>query len=127
MQQTIPQQTTQPDMFPSLWAEVAESNGQAFHVNLWGELDLSSKRVIIDVISRVEGSTVEVNLSNLTFIDAAGIRSLLEAKQRLAERGHSLVITGARGLVRRVFEILDLDEFFGPEFSSSSQTAADVG
>lgn len=58
----------------------------------------------------VAGSTVEVDLSQLGFIDAHGIRALLSAKHRVTRGGNDLRIVGATGIVRRVFTLVNLDD-----------------
>jgi anti-anti-sigma factor len=50
------------------------------------------------------GGPVTVDLSDVTFIDSAGIGVLLRAAAALGERG-CIIVHGARGPVKKVFEL----------------------
>lgn len=86
-----------------------ENVGDLHRVLLRGELDMASATDVEARLVETAGSTVEVDLSQLTFIDARGIRALLSAKCRTTREGDHLRIVGATGMVRRVFTLLDLD------------------
>jgi anti-anti-sigma factor len=80
-------------------------DGEGTHfVVLHGELDLAQAERVHDVLLETAGSTV-VDLTDLAFLDAAGLSALLRARRQITAAGHRLVIRGAHGLVRRVFEI----------------------
>lgn len=86
-----------------------EELGDTRRLLLQGELDMTSAGDVEALLAEIAGSIVEVDLSSLTFIDARGMRALLEARHRIAEEGGTLRIVGATGMVRRAFALVDLD------------------
>lgn len=88
--------------------EIDDSDGVHL-VRLFGELDLASADRVRTRLVEIAGSTVEVDLSRLTFIDASGLRALALAKKEIESGGNLVVLRRARGFVRRVFGIAELD------------------
>lgn len=82
--------------------------GEIHLVRLRGELDVAAATRLEATLIQVAGSTVVVDLTELAFIDAAGLRAIANAKHEIERRGHALTVKGAQGLVRRVFEITEL-------------------
>lgn len=90
--------------------EIYVSEGQDGHVvRLVGELDLVDAGRVREVLMGVAGSTVDLDLTGLRFVDAAGVGAIVAAEQRIRRGGHALHVSGAQGIVRRVFEITALD------------------
>lgn len=87
--------------------------GDVHRVRLEGELDAGSAPSLKDHLVDIAGSTVEVDLSGLRFIDVRGLRGLQAAKLEVEANGHELRIVGASGAVRRVFELADLTALLG--------------
>lgn len=54
------------------------------------------------------GSDLTVDLAELTFIDAAGLRALAEADARLRREGRRLRVVRPNRLVRRMLRVLRL-------------------
>ena len=78
-------------------------------VALHGELDIVSAAGLADALVDVAGSTLVVDLSDLTFIDSSGISALVVARNRiLADGKGDLVLTRPGVIVRRVLEITGL-------------------
>lgn len=77
-------------------------------VQLVGDLDLASAPRVRWALPRLAGPALVVDLSRLAFIDAAGLSSLLLVRRQLEQTGRAMVLQGARGPVRRVFEISGL-------------------
>jgi anti-sigma B factor antagonist len=76
---------------------------------LVGELDLSTAPLLAEAIHDrlgLDGDLV-LDLSELTFIDSAGIRSLLDASHQLQGRGR-LVLRSPTAAVSRVFEVVGI-------------------
>jgi anti-sigma B factor antagonist len=81
-----------------------KDEGDVHVVYVEGELDIVSSPPLKAVL-RVDRSPVVVDLSNLTFMDASGLRALLEAKREAVANGRTLTLERASGIVRRVFDI----------------------
>jgi anti-anti-sigma factor len=77
---------------------------------LRGELDMEAADEVRRRLVEIAGSTVDVDLSQLTFIDAAGIRALGGARRDIEHQGDQLVLRQATPFVRRVFRIVGLTE-----------------
>jgi anti-anti-sigma factor len=76
-----------------------------------GELDFSSapalRDVLHDAVDDVNG-VLAVDLSGVTFIDAAGLGVLVGERQRLEARGGAMALSGARPIVARLLELTGL-------------------
>ncbi|MEV6631770.1 STAS domain-containing protein [Actinoplanes sp. NPDC051470] len=75
-----------------------------------GELDRDTAGLLLDALVRAPGAggTIALDLAGLTFIDAAGARSLLACRSIAAGHGMMLTVRNLRPAVRRVLEILDI-------------------
>ncbi len=81
-------------------------------VVLHGELDVASAGGLADALVDVAGSTLVVDLSDLTFIDSSGIGALVVARKRILADGQGqLVLSRPGGIVRRALEIVGLREW----------------
>lgn len=69
-----------------------------------GEIDLFTVTPFRDALDRAVagGGAVEVDLSRVTFLDAAGLSALAAARRTTGDR---LTVVGAKGVVRRVLEL----------------------
>lgn len=61
-----------------------------------------------DALVEFAGSTVVFDLTDLRFVDAAGVAGIVAASRLIGEAGHRFRVRGAQGVVRRVFEITEL-------------------
>jgi anti-anti-sigma regulatory factor len=75
-------------------------------IRLVGEIDLSNRSVLLGALSRlgVEASDVFIDVSELTFIDVAGLTELVAFSEE--HRPHRVVIESPTALVRRVTRVL---------------------
>jgi len=89
------------------WRVCTEAD--TYIVWLWGELDVATADEFEQALVEAGGSQVVIDLGALTFIDARGLSALLSARRRIIGAGHGFALRGASGLVRRVFEITDLE------------------
>ncbi|MHB1583220.1 MAG: STAS domain-containing protein [Acidimicrobiales bacterium] len=88
--------------------EVVRHDAEVTRVRLRGEVDLAVADDLAAALIGLDGAAMEVDLSQLDFIDAAGIGAIVRVNNHLRDAGHHFVLTGARGPVRRVFELVDL-------------------
>ena len=95
-----------------LEVQTEDRNGPV-HISLRGELDLSTVDKVEDELRRVEASTPDVvvlDLSKLTFLDSTGLRCLVTADERARDEGRRVVIVRGPETVQRVFSITRLEE-----------------
>jgi anti-sigma B factor antagonist len=93
-------------------ATAARGDGQV-HVELRGELDLSTVGKVQEELDRVEPEAPRIlvlNLSGLTFLDSSGLRCLVRADERAKDSGRRLVLVRGPDAVQKVFEITRLQE-----------------
>lgn len=83
-------------------------------VHLYGELDMAEADRVHTTLVTVGRSTVSVNLSRLTFLDAQGLDAIISARRAVLADGNTFRIVGATGIVRRVFELTGLASLLGP-------------
>ncbi|MFL5909316.1 MAG: STAS domain-containing protein [Gaiellaceae bacterium] len=96
-----------------LFETTTTRDGGTTTVALSGELDLSSSHSLardLLAVEQHEPGRLVVDLAGLTFIDARGMRVLLEAGRRVERRGGRLVLSEPRSDVRRVMELVGLDQ-----------------
>lgn len=86
------------------------ASGDAHVVRLRGELDIASAGKLRDALTRLADSSVVVDISGVSFLDAGALSALLAARRDVQAKGSELTVRGAQGLVRRVFEITELTE-----------------
>lgn len=90
-----------------------EAAGETFTVRPQGELDIATSPQLDRALASAEGSaarTVILDLDGVSFIDAAGLHSILWAEERTRENGQSLRIRRGPDHVQRVFEICRVHE-----------------
>lgn len=85
-------------------ARLDVENGVAV-VRVTGEIDLSTGDTLAHALSDAcaSGFDTVLDLSDVTFMDAIGLRHIEHAQQVLAARGHWLRIVHPRAAVRRLF------------------------
>jgi anti-sigma B factor antagonist len=87
--------------------EVLPGGAVVLHVS--GDLDLATAPRLEEALLDVSEQDVAIDLAGCTFLDSAGIRSLVAAARRLSEAGRSLkVVTADPGIVR-LLEITAVD------------------
>ena len=89
-----------------------DSGGQVT-ISLKGELDLSSVGKVQEELRRVEAegpAVLVLDLSNLTFLDSTGLRTVVTADERARENGRRLVVVRGPDAVQRVFAFTRLEE-----------------
>lgn len=85
--------------------------GNLHLVSLCGELDMDTAEGLSDWLIASSGSTVVVDLSEVTFMDSSGISAIVVAQNHMAEHGHCLVLTRPRPFIRRTLELVGLDSW----------------
>src|SRR3954447_22726277 len=88
-----------------------EAVGDALVIATAGEIDHGTSRVLADALRRAtvagDGQVV-LDLTRTSFIDSAGISTLLNGLRRLTRQRRKLIVVCPPGPPRRVFELLGL-------------------
>jgi anti-sigma B factor antagonist len=85
-----------------------DSDASMVELRLTGELDVASAPLLERRLAEActePRTLVVVDLAALTYCDSSGVRALVCASRRCADDGGEFRVIGARGAVRRVFEI----------------------
>jgi anti-sigma B factor antagonist len=80
-----------------------------------GEIDVATVLTFRDALAAVittAHSPAVVDLSRVTFIDASGISALVAARQAVTDTDVTLVLLDPSTPVRRLLEVVGLDEHF---------------
>ena len=87
---------------------------------LCGELDVSTIPTVTDALDQEcarQPSRIVVDLAHVDFVDSSALHAFVVANKQIEGHGGSLHITGVSDVIRRTFEIVQLDQLF---FSSSN-------
>lgn len=87
----------------------ADHERSAIVVSLSGELDAARETEFLAKLQELEpppGATVAVELSNVTFVDSAGLRGILRAHVYLKNRGCELQLFNPSRQVARLIALL---------------------
>ena len=96
-------------------ALATERAGAHAVVAVSGELDAYSAPGLEEEVSRLLGDDVTdlvFDLSETRFLDSSGLRAILTAQRRLAERDGRLALRTPSEAVRRLLEITGLSDHF---------------
>ena len=81
-----------------------------------GEIDHDSRgnlrQVAQDTLRGAAGSRLVIDLSAVTFCDSGGLSLFVELHRQLTAAGGWLRLAGARGMVRGVLQVTNLDRMF---------------
>jgi anti-anti-sigma factor len=91
-----------------LGIETERTNGSVVRIRLRGELDMLTAALLDEAIERNRMSGrrhLVVDMSELHFMDRAGLAALLEATGQGTRPRSVLAVTGCPANVRRVFEL----------------------
>jgi anti-sigma B factor antagonist len=99
-----------------LQVAIEESN-EAAVVRLRGRLTIDSspsfRDQLLEVLRRVSIKSVVVDLTEVSYIDASGIATLVEALKITRNRPKNLCLNGLQGRVLHLFEVTGLLDLFG--------------
>jgi anti-sigma B factor antagonist len=88
----------------------------AWLLTITGELDAATVQPLddaIDDILAVGARLVTLDLTDVSFLDSTGLRSILRASDLLANHDGQLVVAGLSGAAQRVLEISGLNDRLG--------------
>lgn len=101
------------DLDRGAFAVQADQRGDTHRVVLSGELDIAGVRAVEEAVARAldgRAATLELDLSQLSFLDSSGLRAILDVRDRARERDVALALVPGGPAVQRVFQITGLDE-----------------
>ena len=103
---------------------VVRASAAAVRIRVSGELDISTVRVLRDVLSAQSAAggpaLVEVDMAATEFCDSVGLCALATARAELQEAGRTMTIVEASRPVRRVLELSGMSPLFGAVDGSPS-------
>jgi anti-sigma B factor antagonist len=82
---------------------------------LKGEIDLHVSPVVtasLNALIEKKPERVVVDLSQVTYIDSAGLAALIQGMQKVEGYGGKFLLAGLQETVRSIFEISRLDQVF---------------
>jgi anti-anti-sigma factor len=108
----------------------SEQRGHAAHLRLSGEIDIATAPVLegwLHTAERNGNTAIVLDLEEVTFMDASGLRAFLGAAERATRCGRTFAIVRPPALVQRVLQITGTAHLLaadaGVTFSSDRQSA----
>lgn len=84
-------------------------------VELAGEIDIATVSLLAkalgDAVRKGKGPVV-LDAHKLSYIDSAGLQTILSTHRRLVEIGRSLTIVGCHGIFHKLMKVTRFDEHF---------------
>jgi anti-sigma B factor antagonist len=107
---TYEEGTVSVNEIPEFGVSSAGLGGRAYSVRVEGELDLYTAPDVRDALASLppESRHVLVDLSQLSFLDSAGLGMLLSAARRLRARGGTMMLLVDDSRILRVLEVTGL-------------------
>jgi len=93
----------------------AERESRSNVVPLKGEIDLHVSPTVTASLNEVidkKPDRLVVDLSDVSYIDSAGLAALIQAMQKVEGYGGKFMLAGLQETVRSIFEISRLDQVF---------------
>lgn len=92
-------------------------DGGAPQLALGGELDVATARLLAPLLTTLidDGHLPEIDLAALSFIDAAGLRTLCEGAARLSCTGRRLPLRAACPSIERILRLAEAQHYFDLE------------
>ncbi|MEY2403903.1 MAG: hypothetical protein QOD38_1454 [Acidimicrobiaceae bacterium] len=92
-------------------------------LRLAGELDLSTVSMFVDALDELldgDAGPIEVDMSELSFIDSSGVGAYVTAYRRAQAKGTRLWVGERSGLVQRVLELSGVEEALAREATENT-------
>lgn len=84
-------------------------------VNFSGHLTFSDHhkfRQLVDMVREQQGGTINLNFSQVDFIDSAGLGMILLFREECHNRQITVSLIGAKGQVDKIFKLSKFDQLF---------------
>jgi anti-sigma B factor antagonist len=95
---------------------VRESEGDAYVVDLTGEIDVYTSPKVKDAITELidqEHYNLVINLEKVRYIDSTGLGVLIGGLKRVREHGGSVSLVCTNPQIKKIFDITGLVKIFG--------------
>jgi anti-sigma B factor antagonist len=92
---------------------------EGYRLVVRGEVDLATAPTLADRVTEAERDrprALEVDLAEVSFMSAAGVRVLLDAAHRAQSEGRRLVVVNPQPPIRRLFALLEVDRLLDIRF-----------
>jgi anti-anti-sigma factor len=100
-------------------------------IHLAGELDLSMadelRRQVMDVVVSSASTTIVLDFSDVTLIDAHSVGVIVAARNRAEDLGRQLEVDRLHGMPARVFALLGLHPLLAGETRAAASPDGGVG
>jgi anti-anti-sigma factor len=109
---------------PPVFEAKGEHRGALWRLGLSGELDLATVPAFEQALGRADArecGVVALDLSEVSFIDVAGARAVVSARDRFAAEGRALRIVGASAAACRIFELTGWSRYLDVQRASADR------
>jgi len=95
------------------WTIKVDKNGV---VRMSGEIDYTVtpkiRTGLLNYIEKTQGQ-LQLDLSELSYLDSSGLAVFIEARRHLVEQGRTLSIVDVTPEVKKIFQLTQVDKLFG--------------
>lgn len=84
-------------------------------VAFYGNIKASSRHKILEIAKAMTGSDKKewvLDVHEFDYIDSSGLGMMIELQEEAVSKGITLTITGAKPMVRRMFDLSKFDRLF---------------
>jgi anti-anti-sigma factor len=103
--------------WPYLLVQVVQRPGRAVSVTGHGEIDMTTVEMLADTLDTVLRQEcpahIDVNLSEVTFMDSSGVNALMACRAVAEPAGCRITISHPRPTVHRVLTVTGVGHLFG--------------
>lgn len=88
------------------------SSGSDLVFKITGNWTFQDHEKVATAVIEMTTAQCIIDVTDVDFIDSAGLGMLISAQEKVAERGGRITIRGASGSVRRIMDLAHFDELF---------------
>jgi anti-anti-sigma factor len=93
------------DVLPERFAMSQEVENGGVRIRLRGELDLACAPLLESELHRAMGQAIILDLGELSFIDVAGLRTILSAERQARQEDQVVTLVDGSRPVRKLFQL----------------------
>lgn len=104
-----------PDTDPFMSDAICSTDSDGFRIELIGEIDLSTRPQLDDILARVVAAPpapVLVDLTDVTFLSSIGLGFLSQLRRHAIGGGHKVTLRRPGPIARRALQVIGFDQLF---------------
>ena len=98
-----------------IWTGNHPDNAAVSIIRVKGRLDISGHDEFSDALNKLidEGaSSLIIDLQDVSYLGSGAVRVLVNARRRMEESGHRLILANLNTTGRKIMKVMEIDELF---------------